>query len=272
MAGFSIISLEPEPIPYVELADIYIKTLHVVKGTARTKARRARYFILDDAGREETIAIYRALRSRRYEVLVIPPEKQVEMGRPLESANVDAEADAFCYTPELLVEYRMVPWQSALLIVAADFKETVYHAKPNRYGSVHGEHTYGGIDMPKLSIRPDEEKVAVSVFDMVFVNPGLHLRVNFGATNWDYLRDRRQTSSTKNFKLFLDDIAQYGPNLYMADVLSTFVTDRGRLDLPSFESRKKYEEYIRWNILCIVMGADPPHGPKPGNPAAWSGG
>ena len=47
MGGFSVISLERDAIPFVELSFAYEETLGMVKADATQRARNAEYFILD---------------------------------------------------------------------------------------------------------------------------------------------------------------------------------------------------------------------------------
>ena len=59
-------------------------------------------------------------------------------------------------------------------------------------------------------------------------------------------------------------MARFAPDIYFAADLIDFLRGTRGFRPKVFDSEKKFADYIRWNLLLIVMGADIPHGPKPG--------
>ena len=231
MGGFSVISLEPGLIPLDIVSTVLASGIGMTHVEAVRRARRSERIVADGLSRDEAEIVFEALSRFHVNVLVVPPDGQIAMGVPAVTHNADCEPDAFCYYPDVSSEYRMLSWASIFF-------------------AGHGIIT-GRSDYP----------VNKAPLDIACINPPAYLRLNAKGLNYDYLSDRRRTSSGENFRLFIGDLAKYVKDAYFAKDLADLVAT-GRYKPPRFSSLQDFSDYIRWNLLVIVMGADIPHGPR----------
>jgi hypothetical protein len=105
---------------------------------------------------------------------------------------------------------------------------------------------------PKGSDRDLSDMLGAEAF-LVTENPFRVFLVNNNEMNYDYLGDRKSTSATANFRLFVDDIIALSPGLYLTPAGRAF-TGHGLLNHYIFDSQDALRSHTLFHlIICRQM-------------------
>lgn len=75
------------------------------------------------------------------------------------------------------------------------------------------------------------------------------LRVHHELMNYEYLGSRRSTTSTVNFRQFVEDLVRFAPRAFLPTSTQAYLS-RGPLLLYGFESAEGFEH---WNLLQLLL-------------------
>lgn len=88
---------------------------------------------------------------------------------------------------------------------------------------------------------------------LIVENPFRVYLINHNELSYEYLGDRKSTSATANFRLFVDDIIAMSPQLYLTPAARAF-TNHGLLNHYTFDSQESLRQHTLFHLLiCRQM-------------------
>lgn len=139
------------------------------------------------------------------------------------------------------VTTRMLPWRRLEMIAVGQVPDGV-----TRHFPADNLITAG-----RRAIRSTFETPATPGPELwlVFRDPSEGLRLYHEGANYEYLGERKKTSSTANFRLLVEDLLRYAPDAFQTTATQAWLVN-GPLSLFAFNSEQEFE---RWTVLQLLV-------------------
>jgi len=266
-ASFAVLNAEDRPPFFQTLADAILQVRSINRIDAIQQARNHQFVLDTRLTRQQAETLKIILDNNGIPTHVVSMDCLIQLGPAKWLSNADCLDDAFVIQP-VSAQPLLLAWDDIAMIAYGRVigktvqRETRDATVPETIRQIAMQQfIYPGVPTSSPAYRPlkHEDREITETHDCLDIFIGYirdpsfaaHFRVFSNRFYYDYLGPRRQTSSTVNFRLFLNDIISRAGKLVATERTRRFVA--GEIAGPAFKWFDKFDEYNQWSAALARM-------------------
>lgn len=238
-----VLSLPDDPD---ELTPVIMEHLNLNRIDARIQIRNLPGLLRHAMIPSAADRVCRAIHEAEGYAIAVPSAEIPDLSHPIHMHHAACTAEGVnIYDLEGNVSNMIAADDLELLSIGAMPTETTHH-------EVDYEPLFHTSTGPKGSDLELSNMLGAEAF-LIAENPFRAYLINHNEMNYEYLRDRKSTSASANFRLFVDDVIALSPGLYLTPAARAF-TGHGLLQHYLFDSPDALRSHTLFHlIICRQM-------------------